>query len=211
MHRIFLFSLVFIFSLGFISCKKMNEPDYNNPGKSQFPMSVGSVWEYAIVDTLIHTYTGETEIHHDTVDVTIIGTTTLSNGKNAAIWQYKFRNKIDSLFVFLSDDSLIFYDDDEYLTIKFGFMLQLQANNEWELSAINYKVFLKDTLQVPVGLFVKVYHVEEYERQGNVIGWNDYFIVPKIGIVKYHYGTFFTISEINNNIEWKLLAYSIIE
>lgn len=216
MQRLISTLLVLVSFLFVISCEKTKEPISSNteepPKVSHFPLTVGSSWKYAIVDTLIYTYTGETEIHHDTVDVTIIDSTILPNGENAVIWQYVFRNETDSLFACLSNDTLFFYDTDgNHLVLKFGFVLPLQVSNEWEFLLLDYRVFQKDSVQVPAGLFVDVFHVREREKQGNSIGWNDFFIAPKVGIVKYRYSTIVTLWEVNHKIGWELLTYQIVE
>ena len=86
----------------------------------------------------------------------------------------------------------------------------MKQNKEWQLSTSDYKVFLKDTLNSPVGLFTEVFQIKEYSvRVGNTAGYNEYFIVPQIGIVKYKYGIFTTVSEINHKSVWQLLFYQI--
>ena len=203
--------LSFIFCLFLIfSCEKDKNPTSAGNGRIEFPMDIGSSWIYSIIDEAYNSYTGSTEITYDTVDVKIINSTILPNGNKAFIWQYKFRDSSDSIFVSQSFDTLYFYYDKKYLNIKFGLVFPLKQNKEWQLSTSDYKVFLKDTLNSPVGLFTEVFQIKEYSvRVGNTAGYNEYFIVPQIGIVKYKYEIFTTVSEINHKSVWQLLFYQI--
>ena len=201
-----LFCLFFIFS-----CQKDKNPISAENGEIEFPMNIGSNWKYSVTDTIIHTHPVSMEILYDKVDVKIIDSKVLSNGNKAMIWQYNYRNTIDSIFVSQSFDTLYFYNDDKYLNIQFGIIFPLELNKKWQLSTSDYKVFIKDTLYTSIGLFTDVFQLKEYSvRVGNTTGYNEYFIVPQIGIVRYKYGIFTTLSEINHNSEWKILSYNII-
>ncbi|MFQ5751766.1 MAG: hypothetical protein ACE5HI_07200 [bacterium] len=209
MKRLFIISGVLVFWFGLFSCKDVNEPVYESYGTS-FPLSIGSWWQYGIVDTLIYTYTGVIEIHYDTVRATIEDSTTLPNGKSATVWIYEFKDRTDTLYASLSDDTLLFYRwDGKILTVRSGFILPLQIDQQWQLSILDYEVESMEDIEVPAGKFKNVFLVREHERQGNAFGWNSYYIAPDFGIIKYKYGTFVTLSEINHKIEWKLLSFYV--
>ncbi len=207
-------SLAFILGVGVLSCKRTTEPEQTpvHFSKFQFPASVGSWWKYAIIDTLLYTYTGKIEISYGEVKVTILDSTTLPNGKSAKIWQYKYTDHIDTLYSSFSGDTLIFYNlYKQHLSEKFAFLLPLEAGKEWDISCCEYKAFLSEIVQVPAGTFENVINVREHERQGNALGWNNYFIAPYVGLIKYRYHTFVTLFEKNHKIEWKLLSYNLTE
>ena len=212
MRKVFAFTLIIIFFWGMTSCQKITEPIEKDKRASQFPMSVGSTWVYSIVDTVVYTYTGKTEIFYDTVKVSIVGFTNLPDGKEATVWQYQYRDTVDTLFVNLAGDTLLFYQKNgDYLLLKSGFILPLQVDKQWQLSVFDYWVEQADTVQVPAGVFINVFDVLERPRVGNVVGLNHYFIAPQVGIVKYYSGTFATFAEVNHKIEWKLLSYTIAD
>ncbi len=191
-----------------LSCKKeqitQSKPTY------QFPTTIGSTWEYSLEDTSVNIYNGKSTVSFGKVSVKIIGEKTLVNGKKSKIWLFNYPDKNDTLYSCLSNDSLIFYyEDGKYLGIKYGFILPFKVGNEWELGWLKYKVASHDTLNLASGIFLNTFHVKEFENQGNVYGWNDYFIDPGVGIVKYHYGTGVTLTEINHKIGWELISYKI--
>ena len=190
-----------------VYCDQNVNPISTNHKTFQFPLTVGSSWKYSIIDTVVHTYTGEKEIDLDTVQVTIVDSTVI-NGKKATIWEYKFKDKTDTLFAQLSGDTLLFYAADAKYK-KFGFILPLELGEEWQLPAKDYKVVAVRDLQLPAGLFKNVFVVREMERQGNAYGFNEYFVKSDVGIIKYHYGTFVTLAEINHKTKWELLSYRI--
>ncbi len=207
---------IFCMSL-ILSCEKDKDPISSSSEVSSdtvtidFPMEIGSSWRYSIIDTAHNIYTGDNEVFYDTVDVKIIDSTVLPNGNIAKIWQYQFRDRIDSVFVAQSVDTLYFYWDNTYLVIKLIILFPLEVNKEWQLSAFDYKVFLTDTLFSPAGLFTDVFQIKEYPtRLGNGVGTNEYFIVPDIGIVKYKYGIGSTTSNIIHKSKWQLLSYNVI-
>lgn len=174
-----------------------------------FPMEIGSSWRYSVIDTAYDIYTHNFEVLYDTVDVKIIDTTVLPNGNIARIWQYQFRDRIDSVFVAQSVDTLYFYWD-TYLAIKLAILFPLEVNKEWQISLFDYKVFLTDTLFSPAGLFTDVFQIRQYPAGiGNSFGTNEYSIVPDIGIVRYKYGIGDTIAHINHKSKWQLLSYNV--
>jgi len=198
---------IFCISL-ILSCEKDKNPISSS---SEVPMEIGSRWRYSIIDTAYDIYTHNFEVLYDTVDVKIIDTTVLPNGNIAKIWQYQFRDRIDSVFVAQSVDTLYFYWDTTYLFIKFAILFPLEVNKEWQISFFDYKVFLTDTLFSPAGLFTDVFQIKEYPaRIGNSFGTNEYSIVPDIGIVRYKYGISVTITQINHKSKWQLLSYNVI-
>ncbi len=211
-RKVFAFTLIMILLLRITSCQKITEPIEQVKGASQFPMSVGSTWEYSIVDTVVYTYTGQTEVFYDTVKVSIVGITNLPDGNEATVWQYQYRDTVDTLFANLAGDTLFFYQKKgDLLLLKSRFILPLQVDKQWQLSVFDYRVERADTVQVPAGVFINVFDVLERPRVGNVVGLNHYFIAPQVGIVKYHSGTFSTFSEVNHKIEWKLFSYTITD
>ncbi|GAB4363741.1 MAG: hypothetical protein Kow0042_01870 [Calditrichia bacterium] len=221
LKRGLLLSLSLVLWVGLFSCKKISEPILPNqpdtyspppPRISQFSLSIGSFWNYSIVDTLYYTYTGKYEVYYDSLTATIVGSTVLPNGKSATILHYQFQDRVDTMYAIVTGDTLLFYQmHSGRLVGSFGFILPLEVNKEWYLMGFDYKVYSSPPLEVPAGLFKHVIDVREYVRMGNAYGWNSYFIAPEVGIVKYKYRIFVTLSEVNHMIQWALLSYSISE
>ncbi len=207
MQKLRIISIVFVCLVFGISCNKIENPLSSTDTGFQFPLTVGSSWKYSIIDTLVYTYTGQREIHYDTVQVTIIDDTVLY-GKKATVWEYKFKNKTDTLFAQFFGDTLLFYTTDP-LNKKFGFVLPLRLNAEWQLPAKDYQVVAIKDVRVPAGLFKNVFVIREFERQGNAIGYNYYFVKSNVGIITYHYRTFVPLFEVNHITKWELLSYLI--
>ena len=213
MQYIKILFLIFCLSLIF-SCEKDKNPISSDIEKMQFPMKIGSTWEYEITDTTYSYFFGDSmQINNGILNVKIVNSIILDNGKKALIWEYNFQNNLDSLYVLRSEDSIIFYQNKKYPVQTIILVFPLSVNKEWELiDCDKYKVLSKDTLNLPIGKITDVVKVEQNyacEVEAGLV--NNYYIRQDIGIVKYHSNYMNILYGIKRNKEWILKSYSINE
>ena len=84
------FQLITLLLIGFSfsSCKKDKLP--NKAASEYFPNKVGNYWEYEVYDSSETRGTYSSYPRRYNVTVSIIGSTTLADGKEATIWQYEY-------------------------------------------------------------------------------------------------------------------------
>ena len=99
-HSIF---ILMCSSILFLSCHK----DRAKPAVSKYyPNDVGDSWAYDVVDSARSTINNPSSPIHYTVNVTIIGTKKLADGKEASVWKYDYPSGADTNYVRLSDDTV---------------------------------------------------------------------------------------------------------
>lgn len=192
-------------------CENEN-PISSDIEQMQFPMNIGTSWDYDITDTTYYYSFGDSvQINNGLLSVKIVSSIVLGNGKKTFIWEYSFQNNIDSIYVLSSGDSIFFYQDKKYPVPKTTLVFPLILNKEWQQNECDkYRVVSTDTLNLPIGLTKDVVRVEQYYScEGEASALNTYHIKQNIGIVKYrsnymnaHYST-------GRNKEWNLKSYSV--
>ncbi len=199
--------VILLFSL-FISCEFSTRP--LQISDQPIPLDVGTWWQYAITDTLIDTYTGEQTVTRYTGTVRVVANTRLPDGKTASLVTIQYANQLDTLYVRFQDDTLLVYRvDDNTMVIQMGFIFPLKPGNTWQMGIADYRVEQQRVVTVPAGTFRDGYDVREYPRIGNLVGWNQYTLVPGVGLVQYHMAISITLSEINHRMLWQLTRYEL--
>ncbi len=199
--------VILLFSL-FISCEFSTRP--LQISDQSIPLDVGTWWQYAITDTLIDTYTGEQTVTHYTGTVRVVANTRLPDGKTARLVTIQYANQLDTLYVRFQDDTLLVYRvDDNTMVIQMGFIFPLKPGNTWQMGIADYRVEQQRVVTVPAGTLRDGYDVREYPRIGNLVGWNQYTLVPGVGLVQYHMAISITLSEINHRMLWQLTRYEL--
>ncbi|MFH1526750.1 MAG: hypothetical protein ABIG69_08885, partial [Bacteroidota bacterium] len=135
----------------------------------------------------------------------------LTFGKKAIIWQYKFLNNFDSLYVLRSGDTTLFYYDKRFLAPKLVLIFPLEINNKWQLSTcVEYEVFGREIINLPLGAISNAFNIREsHSCEGEAGLVNNYYIEPYVGIVKYNSDYLNIHYSIKRKIEWNLKSYSI--
>jgi hypothetical protein len=193
--------LMVLVMFNFVDCRKTTtEPlTLSTPGflASDFPNSVGSKWTYATYDSISQM--------RDTVEVSILGTIPLPNATLATQWQYKYSSRVDTLTVVQYSDTIEFRS----YTLVPTFIFPLQVGNGWGTQDVDtFTVALQDTISVPVGSFSS-YRVDQQSLLPNDGSFFQYWVAPKVGIVKQFQRQFLTISPKRTKTTWILLSYSI--
>lgn len=140
--------LIVIGTLIISSCQSENNPISPNLKEEEFPMAIGSTWEYNVTDTTTYYFfTDSIKINNGILQVSIVGSTFLENRGKAIVWQYKFQNNLDSLYVLNTSDTTFFYSDKRNLTPIFSLIFPLEVNKIWQLSNCSkYEVLDKEIL-----------------------------------------------------------------
>lgn len=97
------FLILFLITIAVYACK---DSSTNNSASSeftvdQFPLTVGSTWMYDVYDSVA--------MKRDTLNVRIAGNTKLSDSTPATIWEYKYTQRTDTLYVTHATNTVFFY------------------------------------------------------------------------------------------------------
>ncbi len=186
------------------SCHKDTvKPITNIPASEYFPNKVGDKWIYNVYDSV--------KVRMDEVSVEITGITTLPKGEVATVWVYKYPDKNDTNFVFLSGDTVRFVpasnlNPNDYV-VKETYVIPLSLGNSWT------NLFLYDSVHVPKETKISVdnlqfdstYFLIEKGETFNYFIYAEEYFKPTIGMVRlsrYEYN-FFT----PDNKVWYIKEY----
>ena len=204
--------LIVVGALIISSCQSENNPISPNLKEEEFPMAIGSIWEYNVTDTTYYYFfTDSMKTNDGILQVSIVGSTFLENRGKAIVWQYKFLNNLDSLYVLKSGDTTFFYSDKRNPTPTFSLIFPLEVKQRWQLSNCSeYEVLDKEILNLPFGLFRNAFNISgnnSCEVEASFM--ENYYIEPNVGIIKYksYYQNFHY--SIKRKIEWNLKSYSL--
>ena len=175
----------------FTGCNKDNIEKVS----TDFPMSVGSHWNYQLYDSLQYKY--------DTVSVKVVSSVIKSN-HTVFTWQFSNgKNSIsDSLYVVDSSFSISFYNDSSLSDLKWQFKLPFKVGESWTINENdNYKVVSNEK----VDIYPNTFKINRDLQSFNYILKENIWIADNIGIVKMD------IYEFNlgpaKNQTWHLLSY----
>ncbi len=200
---------LFILTLLLASCN--NETNIISPNQQTLgsTFTQGNFWVYSVIDSE-NSYGQKSKVTLDTLVITNLGKTRLSNGKSAYIWNYKYlqRNYSTTLYVSQSIDTLFIYRKDlsEFLLITFP----LQVNRSWKSSGISYLIESQTTVKTSLPFYFNTYKI----RQG-IYGLNEfktinYFIDPNFGIIKMDLNDFCTVCSVSNiKVHWQLIDFKL--
>jgi len=162
---------------------------------SEFPNTTGTEWTYAYYDSLSSTA--------DTVKVIVHAQ---QNGFR--LWQYIYRDKIDSLYVQIEKDTVNIFNS--YFSSTYPaavFVFPIEEGSSWDGKMFTHKseVIGRDTVITDAGEFTNAWLVREQWGALNDYGYINTWLVPNVGIVKkYHFGWSFGTA----NNTWELLEYA---
>ena len=205
---------IFLFLIGALilsSCQSSENPISSILITEEFPMTIGTTWEYDVIDTTYYYFfTDSITVNNGILQVSIVGSTVLKNQVHALVWQYKFKNNLDSLYVLKSGDTTLFYSDRNNSEPNLSLIFPLKVNKKWQLSDCRkYMVIDKEILNLPLGMFKNTFNIRENNScEGEASLENEYYIVPNIGIIKYqlaYQNIHYSIKRIR---EWNLKSYS---
>lgn len=182
-----------------ISCAQKRS-DYINPD-NYFPNSIGNKFTYRVVDSVSHkTYD---------VNVSVVGTTTLPNGKQATLWTYAYPNSMDTNYVFSNKDSAVFYDKSKTAIVNlYHFPLTIGA--QWKYPYFGpyvSSVISVSPLQTQSATFSSAYLIKEIDNSPNTYITKNKWYVPMVGLVKMSIGGHDPGSGFNQL--WELRSYTL--
>lgn len=195
-----------------LSCKSEKAPLAVGSDNTPFPLISGSSWTYEYSDTSFDLYNNRiTEINHGILKINLLDSVKLGNGEKALLWQSRFQENVDSLFVRWSGDSLIFYKNRKYPYIAWVFIFPLKVGRKWEINGCDYyEVLTNDTLNLPSFKNIVAFKIREnFHCEGNASRITTYDLSPKLWIVKYDFDYTVTIHYFRKHQVWLLRSYSI--
>ena len=172
---------------------------------ADFPNYVGSYWKYVRYDSLSWPDT----VRIDTVLVSIVDTTVLSNDETASVWVYEFEDRPDTQYVSIVNDTVRVYRNAEPSYLDYIYIFPLEVGKSWGTTVWDSsRVVDEEEITVPFGTFQKSFRVDRLAT-----GTVDYYlstsawIVNKVGMVqlnRFIYG----IGPLAHD-RWELLNYEI--
>ena len=178
MNNKYLKTIALIISVLSFSCsEKIIEPD-DNVGLENFPNQIGTYWLYAVTDS-----SDVNNVNVDTLEVTIVNSIEINSGENATVWVYEHCGSVDTQYVSIKNDTILFYYQSVTPFITKSFIFPFEVGNGWGNSNDTTTVIEQTSITTPAGEFANSYKIT---RQ--VIGFNyslssDTWFVNKIGIV----------------------------
>jgi len=145
----------------------------------------------------------------------IVGQDKLPDGHMAKIWEYRYPNYTDSLWVMSNDTVAKFYNKPCCTTMppmRLRLVLPLQAGNSWH-SDVPYgdttKVLKQTSVSVPAGTFKDTYEIAKTVGYVTNSWTNDtLWYKNKVGLVKKIQGEY-SLGNLPGNGTWKLRSYSV--
>lgn len=175
MKKIILFLLVG-FNFLIIGCSNLTSPSKSDMTINDFPTKQGTYWVYKITDFVKNT--------SDILTVSILGNATLSNNQLASIWEYKYSDHTDTMFVAINVDTILFYNAQYYAPHKFIF--PLTVGNSWDTNTGKAEVTTFEYVPTITLSGYFSYKVTIYPTHwGNTGGNEQYFISPDVGIIRF--------------------------
>lgn len=181
------------------SCKD-STTQTNDFGTSYFPNKVGTTWNYSFYDSLAKT--------NGNVIVTIVGETTILSDQSATIWEYKYPDRTDTLYVTISTDTVRIIRSLLSPWYNQKFIIPLAVGNHWKGDWMNDTCYVSESnsVRVAAGNFSNGYKIVEGWGALNDYGFVHSWFVPYVGIVsKWHKGWSFGMA----NDYYELVSYKI--
>ena len=174
-----------------------------------FPNAVGMLWTYEVYDSLTET--------SDTVQVSIVDTTTIEGPTPVTVWKYNYIDSISTRYVALSGDSLIVYegswDPREVELYVFPLFLGRYWTGPLEGLGDTSRVTDRGTISTPAGDFSDGSRIDRTWAPDFGPGhFSTTWVVPNVGIVFRHvlkqWSDGSTLHTSINDV-WTLLSYDL--
>jgi hypothetical protein len=150
--------------------------------EAEFLINTRNVWTYAFFDSL----NGK----KDTVTIKPLGETLYDKRVPAFIWQLKFKNYVDTHYVFLSKnlDSLRiipnFTSRDRYFKLRMSFPLLVGGKWKGEWFNDTIRVIKQESVTINGNFYDKAFYIEEKWGALNDYGNMKVWYLPQTGILK---------------------------
>ena len=182
-----------------------------------FPNTVGDKWEYAVTDSAQYVEGSNNTVNHYSVQVSVVGTKKLADGKNAAIWQYNYPFGIDTNYVRIIGDTVKIFDNsyNSYTVegLKFPKLILVQpfkVNNSWDGKHLWFDtltVVNQTDVTTPFQTFKGCFQIYHHYIGPNIETKDNYWFKPEIGMVKIYLNHYNLGPLIYST--WQLKYYSV--
>ncbi len=168
-----------------------------------FPLRSGSTWVYALYDSVSQL--------RDTLTARIVKVTETKDGARS-VWLLKYLQHTDTAFVDRSGDTLRFrHFHPDLFKDNLSLEFPLDPGKVWsDELARTYSVISIDTVSWGGGARGESAHVEIHYGDVGDSGHTDFWIEPRVGIVRFLIFLFVVDSDISPrmNQSWTLLTYT---
>jgi hypothetical protein len=167
-------------------------------GIEQFPMAIGDSWRYAVVDSLHGTL--------DTVSVEVESPNS-ANRQFSSMWVFKGNSYEDTMYVLVENSSVMMYEDPLSSLPDFTITFPLVEGASWGKGPDTTTVYSETSVAVPAGTFDDAFIVDRHAVSFNYRLDSEQWIVPDIGIVRWHKKEFNLGPAVNQR--WALIGYEL--
>jgi hypothetical protein len=190
-----LFFLCSLFLL-FASCSKLPTTAVESViSLNDFPTKQGTKWEYKLTDLVKNT--------SDKLTVTILENVVSSDNKSVNIWQYRYSDHTDSLYVSVLSDTISFFYGvviDGKIVLaneEIKLVFPIKEGNAWDSQMGQTNVNSIEYIPIPINTYELIptaaFNITQYPSHwANVGGKNQFFISTDLGIIKFDNGIFNT-------------------
>src|ERR1035437_4544851 len=139
------------------------------PFSPDFPNNIGNKWVYSFYDSLSN--------KSDYLTITIVGQTA---DKSAAIWQFKYPDRIDTQYVTVSGDTVRFspYISSSWSSYNNKIPFPLKVGNNWKGDYGNDTNYVAEinSIIVPAGSFSNAYKIIRSEEHTSELQSRQYLV-----------------------------------
>ncbi len=186
------------------SCSESSPPVAKVLASELFPNTVGCTWRYAAFDSI----TGRA----DTVTVEIVGSITLTNGAEAAVWRHQKSDTIWYRYLSTQGRRVVEYPEISGGSANLVYIFPMTIGTEWVSNprwADTSHVVKSDSARHPACALGAAYLVERSWSAGVSHGFADTWFIPKVGIIG---SDLFSANSVDTTREtWELISCSLVE
>jgi hypothetical protein len=198
-------AIYFLIAITCYSCNKQEE-EQKTIAAAFFPNETNNYWQYKYWD-------GNFLRNYDTIDVRVIGTTTLPDGQVAQTWAYKSikTNYKDTQYVITNDTIVKIYSKVwGVLRLRHIYKLPLVVGNTWFVTNVVDTAFVlpPQSIVVPAGTYLAEIVYRHRAPGPNIITIDTTWFKSGIGIVKYTQGEL-ELGPVLGTGRWDLIQYSV--
>lgn len=208
-------SLIFFLLIFCFSCNKENIN--SNPIANYFPNAVGDSWEYDVTDSAQYVQGSNNTVSHYSVQVLIVGTKKMADGKSVAIWKYNYPFGIDTNYVRIVGDTIKIFDNSYNSHTIEGlkypmliFVEPFKVDEGWDGKhawSDTLNVVKQEDVTTSFKTFKDCFQIYRHYIGPNMEFKDNYWFKPQIGMIRI-YTNRYILAPFMYRI-WQLKAYSV--
>lgn len=201
-------AVLFLLAMTVGACKK--NTGANTQSSDVFPNKVGDHWHYLVKDTTMpyHIYQSSTQYY---VDVNIVGMTTLINGPDVSIWQFRYPDHTDTEYVSRQEDTILFLGlPGPYVAAEYLF--PFSTGLTWRyvpFSLMEVSVAGQESIDAGSNHFQGAWEISGNSGLPNDFFRVDEWFVDHIGFVRKVFNPYGQLIPTTHILDWLLVSYAL--